>query len=95
MEAIIHIFITYILSVFFIPFLSLPVVIALAISIATTVNLTFFDIVSGQVLTASTRGLFNPQTGEISEELSQEFLNASAILGLDDAGRNCPGEIAI
>jgi len=71
------------------------VVIALAISIATTVNLTFFDIVSGQVLTASTRGLFNPQTGEISEEQIQEFLNASAILGLDDAGRNCPGEIAI
>src|SRR3954462_7472263 len=61
-----------------------------------------FDVASGQPspLIASTRGLFNPQTGKISEERNQEFLNASTIVGLDNSNnnnnkRNCPGEIAI
>jgi esterase/lipase superfamily enzyme len=61
-----------------------------------------FDIASGQMspLIASSRGLFNPQTGKISEERNQEFLNASTIVGLDNSNnnnnkRNCPGEIAI
>jgi pimeloyl-ACP methyl ester carboxylesterase len=56
-----------------------------------------FDMVSGgqiSPLIASTRGLFDPQTGEISQERNQEFLNALTILGLDDIG-NCPGEISI
>ncbi len=56
-----------------------------------------FDMASGgqiSPLIASTRGLFNPQTGEMSQERYQEFLDAPNILGLDEIG-NCPGEVSI
>jgi pimeloyl-ACP methyl ester carboxylesterase len=56
-----------------------------------------FDMASGgqiSPLIASTRGLFDPQTGEMSQERNQESLDALNILGLDDIG-NCPGEISI
>jgi hypothetical protein len=59
------------------------------------VNSNFFETALGQTLplTVSTRGLFDPQTGDISAEQNRKFLNASTILGLDNG--NCPGEIAI
>ena len=68
--------------------LQLLISITTAMTIVTSTLL--FDIASGQMspLIASSRGLFNPQTGKMSEERNQEFLNASTIVGLDNSNNN-------